>query len=56
MVADYTYSFELVILWEGAKAGGMIAYLLIDRALGTGSSRNVSTGLPPNIEAAVMHT
>jgi hypothetical protein len=66
----YSYSCELVIIWEGAvhkgswydrtiltdraKAGGMIAYLLTDRALGTASSHIVSIDLFPITEAGVM--
>jgi hypothetical protein len=42
------------LLTDRAKAGGMIAHSLTDRALGTGGSHFVSIDLPPNTAAAVM--
>jgi hypothetical protein len=41
-------------LTDRTKAVGIIAYLLIDRALGTGGSHCVSVDLPPNFVAAVV--
>jgi hypothetical protein len=52
----YSYSCELLILEPGggANAGGMMACLLIDRALSTGGSHVVSINCPSKFAAALM--
>jgi hypothetical protein len=52
---QYTKAGGLIayLLTDRAKTGGMIAYLLTESALGTGGSHFVSIDLPPNTDAAV---
>jgi hypothetical protein len=45
---------DLTDRYRPDKGSGMMAYLVIDRALGTGDSHFVSVDCPPKFAAALM--